>query len=314
MPDIGLTATLIAVFAFVALTTGSLVYSALERRSPVRRRVEALRPAMAGAAGPGSIDAIQEPLPAALRKIQAFIPRSPSDMTRLQRRLARAGYHRTAHAVWYGLAQIGFAVAGGLLPIVILGWEGGRLLAVLGVIAGFLVPSVVVERRIKNRQKRIRNGLPDALDLFIVCLEAGLSLDQAILKSAQELRSAHPDLAEELRFVNVEGRAGKPRLEALKNFAKRTQVDDVRALVAMLVQTDRFGTSVAQALRTHAEESRTKRRQRAEERAAKIGVKMVFPLVFFLFPAFFVVVIGPAVIRLIEFFGNSGVTTNIGVN
>jgi tight adherence protein C len=187
MPDIGLTATLIAVFAFVALTTGSLVYSALERRSPVRRRVEALRPAMAGAAGPGSIDAIQEPLPAALRKIQAFIPRSPSDMTRLQRRLARAGYHRTAHAVWYGLAQIGFAVAGGLLPIVILGWEGGRLLAVLGVIAGFLVPSVVVERRIKNRQKRIRNGLPDALDLFIVCLEAGLSLDQAILKSAQEV-------------------------------------------------------------------------------------------------------------------------------
>jgi len=314
MPDIGLSATLVAVFAFVALVTGALAYSVLERRSPARRRVEALGPAAAGASPGSRLDAIQEPLPEALRKIQTFIPRSPAHMSRLQRRLARAGYHRTAHAVWYNLAQIGFAVAGGLLPILILGWESGRVLAVLGVIVGFLVPSVVVERRIKNRQKHIRNGLPDALDLFIVCLEAGLSLDQAILKSAQELRPAHPDLAEELRMVNVETRAGKPRLEALKNFAKRTQVDDVRALVAMLVQTDRFGTSVALALRTHAEESRTKRRQRAEENAAKIGVKMVFPLVFCLFPAFFVVMIGPAVIRLIEFFSNTGITTNVGGN
>jgi tight adherence protein C len=176
----------------------------------------------------------------------------------------------------------------------------------MGAIVGYLVPSFVLERRIKLRQKLIQNGLPDALDLMIVCLEAGLALDGALLKCAEELHVAHPDLAEELRLINVETRAGKPRLEAFKNFALRTKVDDVRSLVAMLIQTDRFGTSVAQALRTHAEVSRTKRRQRAEERAAKIGVKMVFPLVFCLFPAFYVVVLGPAVFKFARAFGAGG--------
>jgi tight adherence protein C len=136
--------------------------------------------------------------------------------------------------------------------------------------------------------------------LMIVCLEAGASMDAAILKVSDELALAYPALADELRMVVTETRAGKPRLEAFRNLASRTGVDDVRSLVAMLVQTDRFGTSVAQALRTHAETSRTKRRQRAEERAAKIGVKLVFPLVFCLFPAFFVVTLGPAVIKFIR--------------
>ena len=120
------------------------------------------------------------------------------------------------------------------------------------------------------------------------------------MKATEELAIAYPALAEEMRMITTETRAGKPRLEAFKNFASRTGVDDVRALVAMLVQTDRFGTSIAQALRTHAETSRTKRRQRAEERAAKIGVKLVFPLVFCLFPALYVVVLGPAVIKIMH--------------
>ncbi len=140
-----------------------------------------------------------------------------------------------------------------------------------------MIPSVFVSRRIKQRKLQIQNGLPDALDLLIVSLEAGLALDQAILKCAEELEIAYPALSHELGLINIETRAGKPRLEALKNFAKRTQVDDVRALVAMLVQTDRFGTSVAQALRTHAEVSRTKRRQRAEEKAAKLGGQAHLP-------------------------------------
>jgi tight adherence protein C len=156
-----------------------------------------------------------------------------------------------------------------------------------------------------SRQKtRIDNGLPDALDLMVVCVEAGCGLDQAIQKTSIELEISHPELANELKLITTEVRAGKPRLEAFRNFAARTKVDDVKSLVAMLVQTDRFGTSVAQALRTHAETSRTKRRQRAEERAAKIGVKLVFPLVFFLFPAFYVVTLGPAVIQFVRvFFG-----------
>ena len=147
-----------------------------------------------------------------------------------------------------------------------------------------MLPSIWLGRKTARRQKQIRNGLPDALDLMIVCIEAGSGIDQSLIKTSDELDISYPALAEELRLITTEMRAGKPRLEAFKNFASRTKVDEVRSLVAMLVQTDRFGTSIAQALRTHAEVSRTKRRQNAEERAAKIGVKLVFPLVFCLFP------------------------------
>jgi tight adherence protein C len=230
-------------------------------------------------------------------------------MGKLRRRLAIAGLHKTSHAVLYSFAEIVGAVVGFLLPLTIMRSGRGVMFAVMGALLGYLLPSFVLERYVVRRQKEIQNGLPDALDLFIVCLEAGMALDQAILKGSEELKIAHPALAEELRLVNVECRAGKPRLEAFKNFAARTKVDDVRALVAMLVQTDRFGTSVAQALRTHAEVSRTKRRQRAEEKAAKIGVKLVFPLVFCLFPAFYVVTLGPAVIKFVHAFGAGGFVT-----
>jgi tight adherence protein C len=199
-----------------------------------------------------------------------------------------------------------------VLPIVLFalfflfGGTKGLLFGFLAAIVGYLLPSLIVERLAKRRQLQIQNGLPDALDLLIVSLEAGLGIDQAILKSAEELGVAYPALADELKMINVECRAGKPRIEAFKNFATRTKVDDVRGLVAMLVQTDRFGTSIADALRTYAEVSRTKRRQRAEEKAAKIGVKLVFPLVFCLFPAFFVVTLGPGVIKFVDAFSNGG--------
>jgi tight adherence protein C len=167
---------------------------------------------------------------------------------------------------------------------------------------GYLLPGMFVARKIEKRKQEIRNGLPDALDLLIVCVEAGCGLDQAIVKASDELAISYPALTHELRLITTEIRAGKPRLEAFKNFALRTKVDDVQSLVALLVQTDKFGTSIAQALRTHAETSRVKRRQRAEERAAKVGVKLVFPLVFFLFPALYVVILGPAVIQFIRVF------------
>jgi tight adherence protein C len=172
------------------------------------------------------------------------------------------------------------------------------LFAVLAAIVAYLLPGLVVERLVTLRKKQIQHGLPDAIDLLIVCIEAGSSLDQSVVKASEELHLAYPALAEELRYVNTEIRAGKPRLEAFKNFAERTKVDDVRALVAMMVQTDRFGTSIAQALRTFADAARTKRRQEAEERAGKLGVKLVFPLVFCLFPALYVVLLGPAAIQI----------------
>jgi tight adherence protein C len=166
----------------------------------------------------------------------------------------------------------------------------------------FFAPGFVVEQRLARRRREIENGLPDALDLLVVCIEAGCGLDQAIVKTSDELTIAYPRLGEELRLLTSEIRAGKPRIEAFKSLAQRTKVDDVRALVAMLIQTDRFGTSIGQALRTHADTSRSKRQQRAEERAQKIGVKLVFPLVLCFFPAFYIVILGPAVIQFMHTF------------
>jgi tight adherence protein C len=164
------------------------------------------------------------------------------------------------------------------------------------------VPSFYVGHKTNLRKKLIRNGLPDALDLLTVCVEAGSGLDQAIVKASHELQVSHPILAEELRLVTTEVRAGKPRLEAFRNLAQRTGVDDVRSLVSMLTQTDRFGTSIGDALRVHSETSRTKRRQEAEERANKVGVKLVFPLALCLFPALYVVCFGPVVVKIYHAF------------
>jgi tight adherence protein C len=167
-------------------------------------------------------------------------------------------------------------------------------------VLGYLLPDLALTRATRRYQKAIQNGLPDALDLIVVCVEAGSSLDQAIVRASEELEIALPELAQELRTVTSEIRAGKPRLEAFQALARRTGVEDVRALVAMLTQTDRFGTSIAQSLRTHAATSRTKRRQNAEERAAKVGVKLVFPLALCLVPSLYVVCLGPVVIRILR--------------
>jgi tight adherence protein C len=148
----------------------------------------------------------------------------------------------------------------------------------------------------------IRLGLPEALDLLTICVEAGLGLDQAILRVAEEQQLGQPALAEELNLVNLEQRAGKPRSEALHNLAERTDVDSVRALTAMLIQTDHFGTSVADSLRVHADGLRTQRRQEIEEQAAKTTIKLIFPLIFLIFPSLFVVTLGPAVLKILESF------------
>jgi tight adherence protein C len=230
-------------------------------------------------------------------RVERYLPKSPKDMRRLERLLASAGYHGAWSAVTYSLAQVLLAAALGGTVFYRYG-SGALLYAVVAAAVGYMAPNLWLSRAIEARKTVIRNGLADAIDLMIVCVEAGSGLDQAISRVAEELALPYPALARELEIMVSEMRAGKPRLEAFKNFADRTKVDDVRSLVAMLVQTDRFGTSVGQALRTHAETSRTKRRQRAEERAAKLGVKLLFPLVFCLFPAFYVVVLGPSAVRI----------------
>ena len=290
---------IVAVFGTVALVVGGLAYYLLTEMGPERRRLaRASQPASSGVLleGPTLTPEISE----FAKRVSSIVPRSPKEVTRIRKRLMRAGYGSMTPVAVYTLAQLTLPVLIGGLLFLLLSPPLNLILGIAGALLGWLIPSFVVERLITRRQKVIRNGLPDALDLMIVCLEAGSALDQSIMKVSDELGLAYPPLAEEFRMIITETRAGKPRLEAFRNFADRTGVDDVRALVAMLVQTDRFGTSVSQALRTHAETSRTKRRQRAEERAAKIGVKLVFPLVFALFPAFFVVTLGPAVIKFIE--------------
>jgi tight adherence protein C len=301
----------LAIFASIALLSGVALNYALTRLSPTRRRVVGL--ATAGQAsgvvinGPGLLGAPE----VAVKGARTFIPKSPKEMGRLQKRLANAGFHGAKALTIYAAAEVGLALAGFFSVFFVFGRSGLILAGALGFI-GYLLPNFYLERLGFLRRKQIRNGLPDALDLLIVCVEAGLGIDQAILKAGDELGIAYPALSEELRMINIETRAGKPRLDAFRNFAKRTQVDDVRSLVAMLVQTDRFGTSIAQALRTFAEVARTKRRQRAEEKAAKLGVKLVFPLVFCLFPAFFVVALGAAIIKLIELFANHGPSSGFG--
>jgi tight adherence protein C len=300
------TLALIGVFVAVAACCGAGAYLWAGQTSPERRRLAQLVGQHGAGTGGGSavrsapvvLDAGNVPD----TPLRRFVPKSPKEMGRLRRRLAAAGYTHAGAAVVYSLAEICLPVVLAAVPLIVLPLKYGLLLALLSGAIGFFVPGLVVERKIRKRQKQITNGLPDALDILIVCIEAGNAIDQAILKSAEELQASHPVLAHELMLVNIETRAGKPRLEAFKNFAERTRVDDVRSLVAMLVQTDRFGTSVAQALKTYADVLRTKRRQRAEEKAAKLGVKLVFPLVFFLFPALYVVTLGPAVVQYVREF------------
>jgi tight adherence protein C len=235
-----------------------------------------------------------------LKKFGAIAPQSRSEMGKLQQKLVTAGYrNHEAVAVFFGI-RLGCALAAfALLAAPVVG-KPNLPTALIGCAFGYLLPSMALGRLAKRRQHRIRLGLPDALDLLVVSVEAGLGLDQAIQRVGAELDFAHPDLSDELRLINLELRAGKGRVEALRNLADRTGVDDIVSLVAMLVQTDKFGTSVAQSLRVHSDTVRTKRRQRAEEAAAKTGVKMVFPLVFCIFPAIWVVTIGPAVIKFIQ--------------
>lgn len=238
-----------------------------------------------------------------VRRVRSFVPKSPKEMNRIQRMMASAGYHGVWPSTIFAAAQV-------VLPLVLFGTIitlFGRtgtvmIFAVIAGMIGYYIPPMWLGRAINARRREIQNGLPDAIDLLIVCIESGSGIDQALNRVAEELALPYPALARELEMISAETRAGKPRLEAFRNFATRTKVDDVRSLVAMLIQTDRFGTSVGLALRTHAETSRIKRRQRAEEKAAKLGVKLLFPLIFCLFPAFYVIVLGPSMLRIFRQF------------
>lgn len=246
--------------------------------------------------------AIRERIQQALDPLSRALPVTPTDVSLTRAWLIQAGYRDARHVRFYFAARVLFAALGLAGVLLFSGFDS--MLLLVGIPAlGFFLPRFYLKRAMKERQMRIRLALPDALDLTVICVEAGLALDQALLRVGDDLQHAHPELSGEFHLFNLETRAGKPRAEALRNLAARTGVDDVRGLVGTLIQTDRFGTSVAQALRVHSDSLRTERRQRAEEQAAKTTVKMIIPLVLFVLPSLIFVTVGPAVIQLMHLLG-----------
>jgi tight adherence protein C len=239
---------------------------------------------------------VRDRIEQALNPLSKAIPLSPSDVSRTRKWLIQAGRRDPRHVSYYFGSRLFLAFLGLTGVIAFSGFDSLALLVCVPAF-GFFIPRFILKRMIKERQRRIRIGLPDALDLTVICVEAGLALDQAVMRVGKDLQYAHPELSDEFHLVTLEMRAGKPRAEALRNLVDRTGVDDLRALVGTLIQTDRFGTSIAQALRVHSDSLRTARRQRAEEQAAKTTIKMVPPLVIFILLPFLFVTIGPALIQ-----------------
>jgi tight adherence protein C len=293
---------LIGVFLSVALGTFMLATYFLRRSRGLDRRLRDITRVETDRATPADLD-LARPVYGNLGKIARAIPKSPQEITRLRRRMTTAGFDQPEAPVLFALVETALPILIGAITLLYFHSARGLLFAAFAGALGYLAPGLWVSRRVARRKREIQNGLPDALDLLLVSLEAGAGMDQSIVKVSNELHLAYPALTTEFRRIVTEIRAGRPRAEALRQFAERTKVEDVRSLVLTMIQTDKFGTSVGQALRTHAEGARVKRRQRAEERAQKLGVKMVFPLVFCLFPAMFVIVLGPSVLRIIRTLG-----------
>lgn len=240
-----------------------------------------------------------------VKRLGKYVPQSPKDVGVMQRRLIRAGIRsENALKILYGSKL----VLGVTMALLATGAAASsdmestnKIFTILGATAaGFLGPNEYLRRMAQKRQHQIARGLPNALDLLVVCVESGLGLDQAILQVSKELEHAHPEISEEFGFVNLELKAGKRRLDALRNLAERSGVEDLKKLVAVLIQADRFGTGVAQSLRAHADFMRVQARQVAEEKAAKLGVKLIFPIFFCILPSLFVVTVGPVAMKIVR--------------
>jgi tight adherence protein C len=287
------------------LATGGVVVALVYAFSPAEVSVATRLARLAGIAVPAQdepkfADRQKERVRDTLANVGKILPAPSTDKAkRTQLLMIRAGY-RSPEAL---MAMRGIKI---ICPIAALAGVyffglyriNVFFIPVVALALGYLLPDMWLTWRVSVRQRKLRRALPDALDLLVICVEAGLGLDQALMKVSQDMRIAHPELSEELQFVNLEMRIGKTRIDALRELARRTGLDDIKALVAMLVQTERFGTSIAQSLRVYSDDMRLKRRQRAEEMSAKTSVKMVPALVFFIFPALMVVILGPALITL----------------
>lgn len=253
------------------------------------------------AKAPGKTGRLASRLEQWLKPLGRLARRSPREVSKERLRLIRAGFR--GPDVVYLFIGVRVAVAlSALLVLALLGMPQNNFLlfVLLPVLLAALLPDLWLNWRVSHRQKRIQLGLADMADLLVIMVEAGMGLDQAILRICREIHHSHPELSDELRVYHFEVQAGQKRVEALRNLAERTGVTDLKSLTVALIQSDRFGTSIAQTLRVYSDTLRTTRRQRAEEQAAKMGVKILFPLLVFIFPSIFVVVAGPAVIAIIR--------------
>lgn len=289
-------------FIATVVIMGALFYAFIPGNFGIAARLSQLLGAAAPVREAGFKEKQQERVQQALASVGALVsPKTPSSRNELM--MVRAGFRRP---------EVMQAISGLrlLLPIALVAalffsglyrWNPLLLLS-MAALAGYILPEMWLVWRIRARQHRLRLAIPDGLDLLVICVEAGLGLDHALLRVSEELHIAHREFSDELQLVTAEMRLGKTRTDALRELGRRTGLDEIKSLVAMLIQTERFGTSIAQSLRVHSDDLRMRRRQRAELMAAKIGVKMVPVLVFFIFPALMVVVLGPAAIGIARFF------------
>ena len=296
----------IAVLVFIAITSIMffLVFIAMPRKTALEERIESMR------IHTDDIIFVEKP-PTAWQKflgrLGANVPMRHQDLGKYQKMLIAAGMKKERVVILMGVKLL-LTIA---LPMAYLIFYGipvetdsttRMMVTVACAIAGFLLPTLWLRRKLTERQTQIFHELPDLLDLMTVCVEAGLSMDAAMIKVSEDEQFSKGPLARELMIAIQETRAGKPRLEALRDMGERAMVDDLKSFSAMLIQTERLGTSLAHSLRVFSDSLRTIRRQRAEEAAAKTTIKLLFPLVFFIFPALLVVILGPGIIRIMKFF------------
>ncbi len=295
---------------FVILLTCLGIFTHLRARQTINERLN--RVASTGIHAPEAIRSgsatSQGPVLKLLGTLgEANKPQSEAELSHVRRTLIQAGYRGAdAPLILFGTKLCLTLVLAGIFALLrisvltTLPYLHTMFLFVLLAVVGFYAPTLWLQLKTRIRKRKMFEGFPDALDLMVVCVEAGLGLDAAISRVGEEMQLTHPVLSEEFKLLNLELRVGMPRDRALRNLGFRTDLEDINSLVALLIQTDRFGTSVAQALRVHADAMRTRRYQRAEELAAKLPVKLLFPLIFFIFPSLFIVILGPAVIQVIR--------------
>jgi tight adherence protein C len=293
-------------FTSLALGVMSIYWLFNRQQGTLATRLESMDPSLAFVEN-NPMTTMAERVTEPLNRI---VPISAIEAAKLQKQLLQAGYRALDAPMAFHAIQVSLVVA---MPSIVMTFYfifGGNLRtyaiwSLLGSALGFYLPRKILSSKIANRQQRIRWGLADTLDLLVVAVEAGLGLNAALNRVAEELKVPHPDLHDELELVNLEIRVGRAREEALRNLAERTGVDDIRSFVALLVQADRYGSSIARAVRVFSESLRTKRRQRAEQASQKATLKLLFPLTAFLFPVIIIVILAPAALNLIDLLGGS---------